>query len=90
MAKIENYINVWFQRLKHTDTKILKRLSEKSYNFTHMNGNLQPYHPCIMGNNKNKLFNSSFEPTVYAGEIINSGLCGKLPTIIHGNKYFCT
>lgn len=35
-------------------------------------------------------FDSASEDAKYAGEVVQSDLCGRLPRSIYGHKYFCT
>lgn len=89
-AKIPSNINVWHKRLIQSTTKVLQSLCENKIDVSRLKGKLQTCHPCIMGKSKRKSFDSEFEPAQNAGETVHSDLCGKLPAIIHGNKYFCT
>lgn len=44
----------------------------------------------MLGKAKRKNVSSNFKPVTYAGDIVHSDVCGKLPRSIHGNAYFCT
>lgn len=89
-VKIPSDINVWHQRLIHTNVKVLQSLCEHTADVPRLKGKLQSCPSCVMGKAKRKAFDSHFEPAEYAGEIVHSHSCGKLPASIHGNRYFCT
>ncbi len=87
--KVPNEINLWHNRLIHTNIKVLKKLKEHSKKFPLLKGNLQACHPCELGKATNEPFDSHFEIAEYTGEIVHSNLAGPVPKIMEGIEYFC-
>lgn len=89
-AKVSTDINVWHNRLNHVNVRVLKGLHKHADFFPELNGSLPPCEPCLLGKATRKPFDSKFEQTKYAGEVIHSDVVGPLPVAIDGSRYIVT
>lgn len=60
-ARPSNDINLWYMRLNHVNSKILKLLYQSTANFQKLKRNLQPCYPCFMSQSKRKSFMLNFK-----------------------------
>ena len=65
-------------------------LKNTTKDFPKLKGNLQKCHPCMLGKAHLKPFNSRFDETKYAGEIVHSDVATSLPVSVDGNTCMCT
>lgn len=87
-TKAEDSLQLWNDRLIHTNASVLRSLSDYTKEFPELHGELLSCHPCLLGKGTKNKFNSNFDKAKYAGEIVYSDLAGKMPTNTYGYKYF--
>eukprot|EP00171_Calliarthron_tuberculosum_P004578 IDg4578t1 len=83
-------IDLWHNRLIHTNSDILRSLQRHATDFPVLKGDLKVCHPCRLGKATKKSFNSKFKETEYAGEVVHSDLAGPMPVSMDGAQYACT
>lgn len=92
-ANIENFLSeseLRLRRIAHVDKYDLKWIHENDIGVPKLSKNLGCCRAFELGKEHNQPFNKSFYSTSNIGEIVHSGVLGKLKISFLDRQYFCT